>query len=316
MKAKITTVQDAKDLAHQLVGDTPEAKVEKLGMFEEVAQQIESINPSMGGFDELSMLLALPDEHFNILAPVFLEELEISFNNVDDKIAMAQMMNVSGTKVEDMMESYNQIAEQMDNQLADKIPPHKIDFLKQMLGIIINSVAETKNVAKRIIQVPCEIMEGAKKPNYAKLGDAGLDVYATEDYTIKPGETILVRTGIKVAIPKGYELQVRPKSGISLKSKLRVANTPGTIDSGYRDEIGIIIDNIEPVIKKMETDFNDHGELVVKSIEYGKPYYIEKGQKIAQLVLSEVVTASFYNVEKVENIEGNRGGGFGSTGLV
>ena len=315
MKAKITTVQDAKDLAHKITGDTPEAQAEKISFFEKIAKQIEDINPSIGGFEELSMLISLSDEHFNILAPVFLEELEKSFNNVDDKIAMAKMLELQGMKSEDLLVLYKDISKQIDDQLKDQLSPNKIDFLKMMMGIIINAVAETELISKRIIQIPCEIINGAKKPNYARLGDAGLDVYALEDYTVNPGETILVKTGVKVALPKGYELQVRPKSGISLKSKLRVANTPGTIDSGYRDEIGIIIDNIESPIKSMETDFNDRGELIVKSIEYGKPYYIEKGQKIAQLVLSEVTTATFYDVEKVEDIEGNRGGGFGSTGL-
>ena len=288
MKAKITTVQDAKDLAHKITGDTPEMQQDRKSFFEELADQIQQVNPSMGGFEELAMLLALPEDHFDILAPVFLEELEKSFNNVDDKIAMVQMMNASGVKLEDMMESYEQITSQIEEGLKEQISPHKRDFVKKMLGIIINSVAETHGVSKKIIQIPCEIMEGAKKPSYARLGDAGLDVYSLEDYTINPGETILVRTGIKVAIPKGYELQVRPKSGISFKSKLRVANTPGTIDSGYRDEIGIIIENIDPPIRKIHYNYDNNGKIIIDAIDEGAPYYIEKGQKIAQLVLRSI----------------------------
>jgi dUTP pyrophosphatase len=139
-----------------------------------------------------------------------------------------------------------------------------------------------------------------------------MDIYALEDITIAPGETKLIPTGLKVAIPAGYELQVRPKSGRCLKTKLRVANTPGTIDAGYRDEIGVIIDNIEPFIKDAEMDEN--GRLY--NVLFGQSYTIGKGEKFAQLVLAEVPKAVFYEVEKVDAIENDgRNGGFGSTGV-
>ena len=148
-------------------------------------------------------------------------------------------------------------------------------------------------------------------PTYAHLTDAGMDIYLTEDVTIHPGETKLIPTGIKVAIPLGYELQVRPKSGRSLKSKLRIANTPGTIDAGYRDEICIIADNIDQVVKGGELD--EAGRLT--GILWGSDITLEKGEKIAQLVLSEVPKAVFYEVENVASIENDgRKGGFGSTG--
>jgi dUTP pyrophosphatase len=139
-----------------------------------------------------------------------------------------------------------------------------------------------------------------------------MDVFALEDITIAPGETKLVPTGIKVAIPAGYELQVRPKSGRCLKTKLRVANTPGTIDAGYRDEIGVIIDNIEPFIKS--ADIDENGRLY--NVEFGSSYTIGAGEKFAQLVLCEVPKAAFYQVESVGAIENDgRAGGFGSSGL-
>jgi dUTP pyrophosphatase len=149
-------------------------------------------------------------------------------------------------------------------------------------------------------------------PEYAHLTDSGMDVFALEDITIAPGETKLVPTGIKVAIPAGYELQVRPKSGRCLKTKLRVANTPGTIDAGYRDEIGVIIDNIEPFIKY--ADIDENGRLY--NVEFGSSYTIGKGEKFAQLVLCEVPKAIFYQVEHVSDITNDgRSGGFGSTGV-
>ena len=175
-----------------------------------------------------------------------------------------------------------------------------------------NAVSEAEGVSKRHILIPIEYChEDAKIPTYAHLTDAGMDIYLTEDVTIHPGETKLIPTGIKVAIPLGYELQVRPKSGRSLKSKLRIANTPGTIDAGYRDEIGIIVDNIDPVIRSAEMDEN--GRLY--NILWGSDITLSKGEKIAQLVLNEVPKAVFYEVESVAAIENDgRKGGFGSTG--
>jgi dUTP pyrophosphatase len=176
-----------------------------------------------------------------------------------------------------------------------------------------NALAEAEGVAKKTILIPIEYCrEGAKMPTYAHLTDSGMDVYALEDITIAPGETKLVPTGIKVAIPSGYELQVRPKSGRCLKTKLRVANTPGTIDAGYRDEIGVIIDNIEPFIKS--ADMDEAGRLY--NVEFGSSYTIGAGEKFAQLVLCEVPKAAFYEVESVSAIDNDgRNGGFGSTGL-
>jgi dUTP pyrophosphatase len=182
-----------------------------------------------------------------------------------------------------------------------------------MLGMTYNALAEAEGVAKKNILIPIEYCrDGARTPTYAHLTDSGMDVYALEDITIAPGETKLVPTGLKVAIPAGYELQVRPKSGRCLKTKLRVANTPGTIDAGYRDEIGVIIDNIEPFIKS--ADIDENGRLY--NVEFGSSYTIGKGEKFAQLVLAEVPKAIFYQVENVSEVANDgRNGGFGSTGV-
>jgi dUTP pyrophosphatase len=149
-------------------------------------------------------------------------------------------------------------------------------------------------------------------PAYANLTDAGMDVYALDDITIAPGETKLIPLGIKTALPAGYELQVRPKSGRCLKTKLRVANTPGTIDAGYREEICVIIDNIEPFIKSADMDAD--GKMY--NVKFGQSYTIGKGEKFAQLVLNEIPKACFYEVQEVGSIANDgRTGGFGSTGL-
>lgn len=150
--------------------------------------------------------------------------------------------------------------------------------------------------------------EDIKLPTYANFGDAGMDVCSAVDIEIKPGDTIAIPTGIKMAIPVGYEVQVRPRSGISLKTPLRVPNSPGTIDSGYRDELHIIINNIST---------RDDGIFSVseKGNKQGT-YKINKGDRIAQLVLMEVPQINWVEVESVKDEGVNRGGGFGSTGIV
>jgi len=152
--------------------------------------------------------------------------------------------------------------------------------------------------------------EGAKLPEYARPGDAGMDIFAAEDVVIRPGETVIVPTGLKVAIPENYELQVRPRSGISYRTPLRIANSPGTIDSGYRDEIGIIMQNI--------SNKNCSGDEIYTLESSGNrmgTYKIKRGDRIAQIVLQRVPRMKFTLVDSVKDIGTDRGGGFGSTGV-
>ena len=312
MNAIINTPNQAKEVAHKLVAQQEAINASKKFEFEQFANTLSNLDPNLGGFDELGAMLALPDESFALIAPVFLNELEQGLNNVNDKLLMVQSMNLAGLTVEQMQEQYLTICEGIDAQLKDSLSAMKRSFLKQMIGITYNTLAESEGIAKKQILIPIEYCrEDAKMPTYAHLTDAGMDIYLTEDVVIRPGETKLIPTGIKVALPLGYELQVRPKSGRSLKSKLRIANTPGTIDAGYRDEIGIIVDNIDPVIRSADID----GEGRLYNILWGSDIMLSKGEKIAQLVLSEVPKAVFYEVENVSSIENDgRKGGFGSTG--
>ncbi len=153
-------------------------------------------------------------------------------------------------------------------------------------------------------------------PEYARPGDAGMDIFAAEDVLLLQGETKIIATGLKFAIPEGYEIQVRPRSGISYRTPLRIANSPGTIDSGYREELGIIITNTS-----VRTD--DPGKSGMKVIPHpiddknagGGAYLIKKGDRIAQIVLHEVPKIRFAEVDSVAGIGFDRGGGFGSTGV-
>ena len=311
--AEITNKEQAVAAAQRVVETQRIQSEQRKFEFEKYMKALAEVNPDVGGFDELGTLLAMPEEHFAILAPVFLAELEKGLKNVNDQMIMVQSMNLAGLKAENVREQYEQIYDEIDKQMGEYLSHQKRDFLKQMLAITYNALAEAEGVAKKNILIPIEYCNpNAKMPTYAHLTDSGMDVYALEDITIAPGETKLVPIGIKVAIPAGYELQVRPKSGRCLKTKLRVANTPGTIDAGYRDEIGIIIDNIEPFIKFANIDEN--GRLY--NIEFGSSYTIGKGEKFAQLVLAEVPKAIFYQVKNVSEVANDgRNGGFGSTGV-
>lgn len=137
-----------------------------------------------------------------------------------------------------------------------------------------------------------EHFEGLELPAYATDGAAGMDVLAAEDVTLAPGARHAVATGLAVAIPDGFEIQVRPRSGLALKHGISVPNTPGTIDSDYRGEVKVILIN--------------HGS---------EDFEIRRGDRIAQLVLAPVTRASWLPVEELD--ETQRGeGGFGSTGGV
>lgn len=132
-------------------------------------------------------------------------------------------------------------------------------------------------------------------PKYAKPGDSGFDLVAAEDTIIWPGETKVVPTGLAFEIPPGYELQVRPRSGMTRNTKLRVVL--GTVDSGYRGEVGVLVDNTE----------------VPKAVNM-QAHVIEKGTRIAQGVIAPVITAHFEEVDELSDSE--RGScGFGSSGI-
>ena len=283
------------------------------GRFAEIMNMIDT-SGNEDGTSSIAAILALPEKEFQMFSEMFLGELEKSMKNSNEALLMAQALNMSGGNIDDLNAAFQELLVEIDK--TKDFSESKKDFLKRFFMIIINAIAETQGVAKKIIEIPIQLMEGAKMPDYARIGDAGLDVYSTETVEIGPGETKLIHTGVKVAIPRGYELQVRPKSGISLKTKLRVANTPGTIDSGYRDEICVIIENLEHPIQDIDYDFDDTGRPIIKSILHGKSYTIEAGQKIAQLVLNEVVVANFNEVTNISEAEGeDRGGGFGSTSI-
>lgn len=270
------------------------------------------------GFSEeninaLDSLMSLPDEQFDTINEMVLAEIEEAMNTPSTRIAMAEALKKEQLTAEEIIEIFQKSVDEFDTVLKD-IGQKRIDFLKKYYGIIINVIQQLEGLSDRIISIPVEYCREIKPPQYASEGDAGMDLYSPEEYTINPGETKIIPTGIKCALPKGYAFLIQPRSGLSVKTKLRVANTPGLIDSGYRDEIGVIIENIDSPIKDIEYDFNSLGMPVVKSILHGESFTIHKGERFAQMRLVAVPTAALYEVESVGEIGENRGGGFGHTG--
>ena len=156
------------------------------------------------------------------------------------------------------------------------------------------------------------IRPNAKIPRYAHDNDVGMDIYSAEDVTIRPGETVLIPTGLKAAIPDGYEIQIRPRSGLSYNTMLRIPNSPGTIDPGYRDEIKVILSNATSA-----SDVTDN-DVVYDLSAKGSPkgtYHIRVGDRIAQMVIAKVEKAEFIQFESLDGIGSDRSGGFGSTGI-
>ena len=228
-----------------------EAKITPLQVHEAASELDKILNltgeESGGMLDAISSILSLDEDQFAIIAPGIAQSFSQSVNNPTDKIALVQAINAGGMKAEDLTGSFEGVCEEIEKL---DISVQKRDFLKNIIGTIVNAVNDTEGIAKKNVSVAIELCDpNAKIPQYAHISDSGVDVYALDDITVKPGETVLVPTGIKVALPAGYELQVRPKSGRCLKTKLRVANTPGTIDQGYRDEIKVIIRTEGSVIK-------------------------------------------------------------------
>jgi dUTP pyrophosphatase len=167
--------------------------------------------------------------------------------------------------------------------------------LEDMLGLSFNDMEKQINDMARTKTVKIELShEDAVFPKYAYPSDSGFDLHSTEEVIIGPFGRALVPTGLKVSFEEGYEIQVRPKSGLAIKQGLTVLNTPGTVDQGYTGEIQVIV-------------FNTNNTTVT----------IPKGMKIGQGVLCPVVQGKYVSFEQVGQVEDKDRGnnGFGSTGI-
>lgn len=234
----------------------------------------------------LEYILDMPNELFKTIYPSMKEEYIKTIKSGEFEKQIFQ----EGISPEEKKEAINAFEDIKNIYEETGACAEKLDFLSLIidsLNDILNSIGYRDSVT-----VPIEFChKNAKEPTYANPDDAGCDVYAVEDALIAPGETKIIPTGLKVAIPAGWMISVRPRSGMSVKTGIRVANAPGTIDTGYRNEVGIILHNTGDT-----------------------PYSIHVGDRIAQFVIEPAPMIKFKKVESVENIGKNRGGGFGHSG--
>lgn len=239
--------------------------------------------------EQLIQLLELPDNQFNVVYPKMKKELEKAFGSnairkeILTQLALSPIEDLQGELegIEKMIAKINQ---------DDSLSVNKKDILAGILSQSASLLSSVVKIPRELIDVKVQkIHEDAVIPEYAHATDAGADIYAIEDIAVKPHTTVLVRTGLKVAIPTGYEIQIRPRSGMSLKTTMRVANTPGTIDADYRGEVCVIMENT--------------GNLT---------YNISKGDKVAQMVIMPVPMINWIETNELDNTDRGEGG-FGST---
>jgi dUTP pyrophosphatase len=174
----------------------------------------------------------------------------------------------------------------------DALPNEQKKEIKQALELM-NSVTYFKKEKNDKIKIKFINKSENKNPLYEKIGDSGFDLRSNEDGTLKPLERKLVSTGLYFELPDGYELQIRPRSGLAYKNGITVLNSPGTVDTGYRGEIKVLLINLS-----------------------NEEFTWEKGERIAQGVVSPRVSSDYGDLIEVKEIsQSERGeGGFGSTG--
>lgn len=242
-------------------------------------------------------LMSIPDEKLNenmvdmILGAfkgAFTEQIkEEAILELVEQIKTDSSFNINDWK-NGLEEAILSLFEEYDN-----VSPLKEKLVRGIFNLFVELIEEATNrVGKYDTVVSFELVHpNAKIPTYAHSTDAGADVYAPEDVVIAPqARGQMVDAGFKMAMMPGWEMQVRPRSGLSYKTTMRIANAPGTIDADYRNNVGILIDN-----------FSD------------EPIQIKAGDRIAQLVLNRVYHFNAKQVDSVDNIGDNRNGGFGST---
>ena len=297
----ITSVED-------IIEELNEEQNEQIMQFYQDNQQLVDM---LGGLEIFETLFEMTDEEFELVAPSIYQLFNETLSERETRSEISAMFSTGQWQIEEVEREIN-IAYMLIEEIEELGQPKK-DFLKRIMSSIANTIRKVYNL--KAIDIPCEVKEGVELPTYAHETDAGMDIYAPEEYTIAPGETIIIPTGIKCAIPEGYAILIQPRSGQSVKTKLRIANTPGLIDSGYRDEIGVIVENIEPPFKDIDYEFDENGKIQINSILHGQSYTIAAGQKFAQMRLVQVPTVNFVKVNSVGEIGENRNGGFGSTGM-
>ena len=291
----------------------------QIPIFDEIFGTLDNVfEDDTSGLEVISRILVMDDEQFDVIKGTLMDSIAATFNSPDARIAFAQMVNQQGIRIEDLRGNIDDIVAAIGQVAAEgvELNESKKDFLKFIFITFVNTLEESNMVSHRIINIPIELCrKDAKLPTYATDGSAAMDIYSPEEYVIGPGECMIIPTGLKVNIPIGYAILIQPRSGLSRKTKLRVANTPGLIDSDYHEEIGVIIENIDSPIKEANIVTLSDGTLEDANL-YGSSFTIGKGERFAQMRLVEVPLVHWLEVDSLGTFESDHGKGFGSTGAT
>ena len=290
----------------------------QINIYEEIFGALDKVfdDGETNGLRIIGAVLALPDEQFEAIKANLFDSVEATFNEPATKVAFAQMINQQGLRIEDFSDNIDNLVQAVEELTVEdmELSDSKKDFLKFIFATFINSMEDSKMVSRRVISIPIEICrEGAKLPTYATDGSGAMDIYSPEEYVIGPGESIMIPIGIKVDIPIGYGLLIQPRSGLSRKSKIRIPNTPGLIDSDYHEEIGVIIENIDSPVKDVQLELGDNGEIIDGTL-HGSSFTIGKGERFAQMRLVEIPLVNWLPVSSLGSFKNDHGKGFGGTG--
>lgn len=197
---------------------------------DEKIRDIIDVLPQQDQKEVFAELLELPDEQFLTLKPIVLESFYKTYNSLESKMLLYQGMKISGVSIEEYNKASKIFIDEIRKQ--ETLSQAKKDFLIQIFSLVQTAVNECEEASKELIPIPIELCHpNAKIPTYAHETDGGADVYAIEDITLRPGEQTIVKTGLKIACPPGYAVLVHPRSGLSAKTKMRVCNSIGLIDS-------------------------------------------------------------------------------------
>lgn len=290
----------------------------QVNIYEEIFGALDTVfdDGETNGLRIIGAILTLPDEQFEAIKANLFDSIEATFNEPATKVAFAQMINQQGLRIEDFSDNMDNLIQAVEELTVEdmELSDSKKDFLKFIFATFINSMEDSKMVSRRVISIPVEVCrEGAKLPAYATDGSGAMDIYSPEEYVIGPGESVMIPIGIKVDIPIGYGLLIQPRSGLSRKSKIRIPNTPGLIDSDYHEEIGVIIENIDPPVKDIQLELGDNGEIIDGTL-HGSSFTIGKGERFAQMRLVEIPLVNWLPVSSLGSFKDDHGKGFGGTG--
>lgn len=240
-------------------------------------------------FEQLTQILSMSDDKFAKVWEISKAQIQEMFNSSDYQKELVKAYKTSDQKIN--IEEEKKAINELKNDIMgdDSISAEKKEFIDMMFGEIFNAITDLAVVPRERIKIKIQkTKENAILPAYANPTDAGADVYLAEDITLKPHETAIASTGVAIEVPVGYIAFLYPRSGVSAKTKIRIANSVGVIDPEYHKEIGVILDNTGNLTQEFKA-----------------------GDRIGQLI---VMPAPMIEWEEVDEIDKTNRDGFGSTG--